>query len=154
MADIGTFAGVGVVTVALLPVPALLVWVLARRRGATAWRLSLAEVGLVYGTLPWVWMILLPGSQAGARVSLVPLRDLIAVLADEPVTATLMPPSLPHVGWRCRAAAQDIRTAFIRAGPPLNRVELAERGEVGEITAKGGARSWLSCSFVHDHGQG
>ena len=58
---------------------------------AAAWRMSLAEVGIVYGTVPWVWMILLPGERAGAvpgRLSLVPLRDLLTILADGPLTAT------------------------------------------------------------------
>ncbi|MGC4892311.1 VanZ family protein [Micromonospora sp. DT31] len=91
----GTIPGAVLCTVLLLPVAVLAVGALARRRTAAgcppprAWRLSLAEVGLVYGTAPWVWMILLPGDQAGAapaRVSLVPLRDLLTVLAGEPVT--------------------------------------------------------------------
>ncbi|MET0495900.1 MAG: VanZ family protein [Actinoplanes sp.] len=63
-----------------LPVAALVVWALARRRRvASAWRMSLAEVGLVYGTVPMVWLTLMPGPGAGlvpGRVSLVPLRDL------------------------------------------------------------------------------
>lgn len=95
---VGTFTGVVLVTAALLPLAVLAVWALARRRSVTgttparAWRMSLAEVGIVYGTVPWVWMIMLPGSRAGAdagpaRVSLVPLRDLVTILADgRPVT--------------------------------------------------------------------
>ncbi|WP_406055568.1 VanZ family protein [Kribbella sp. NBC_00889] len=81
-----TFTGVAFLTVALLPLAALVVWVLAHRRKATGvtrpWRTSLAEVGIFYGTVPWVWMILLPGSRAGevpGRVSLVPLRDLLTM---------------------------------------------------------------------------
>jgi hypothetical protein len=66
---VGTFNGVALITVAVLPLAALAVWALARRRSVTgtaqAWRMSLAEVGIVYGTVPWVWMILLPGSRAG-----------------------------------------------------------------------------------------
>ncbi|MDR2983630.1 MAG: VanZ family protein [Nocardiopsaceae bacterium] len=94
---IGSFTGVVMITVAVLPLAALAVWALARRRivtGATpgwAWRESLAEVGIVYGTVPWVWMIMLPGHRAGAasgRLSLVPLRDLFTILANNPVTAT------------------------------------------------------------------
>jgi hypothetical protein len=94
----GTFTGVVAVTVAALPVAVLAVWIVARRRRVTgaapaeAWRLSLAEVGIVYGTVPWVWMILLPGSHAGAapaRVNLVPLRDLVTVLTGAPLTATV-----------------------------------------------------------------
>ncbi|MEW2441129.1 VanZ family protein [Micromonospora marina] len=90
----GTINGVVLLTVAALPVAAPAVWVLARRRGGAgpAWRRSLAEVGIVYGTVPWVWMIMLPGERAGAvpgRVSLVPLRDLLTVLAGGPLTVTV-----------------------------------------------------------------
>lgn len=92
----GTFTGVAVITAAALPLAMLTVWVLARCRRAIgvpptrAWRMSLAEVGMCYGTAPWVWMTLLPGRHAGTvpgRVSLVPLRDLISVLSGAPLTA-------------------------------------------------------------------
>ena len=75
----------GVLLMMLAGVPAalLVAWALARVRrpaaGTTPWRMSLAEVGLVYGTVPFVWMTLMPGPGAGVvpgRVSLVPLRDL------------------------------------------------------------------------------
>jgi hypothetical protein len=95
---VGTVNGVVLLTVAVLPLAALAVWALATRRRATgstrawAWRRSLAEVGIVYGTVPWVWMTMLPGSRAGAvpgRVSLVPLRDLVTILTDRgPVELT------------------------------------------------------------------
>ncbi|GIE78704.1 hypothetical protein Aph02nite_46540 [Actinoplanes philippinensis] len=78
----GTITGVVLVTIVLAPVAGLAVWWPARRHGE--WRRALAEVGIVYGTVPWVWMILLPGDEA--RVSLVPLRDLLTVLAAGPVT--------------------------------------------------------------------
>ncbi len=92
----GTYTGVALITAAVLPLAVLAVWALARHRrasGATpawAWRMSLAEVGIVYGTVPWVWMTMLPdrGGGARARVSLVPLRDLLTILAGDPVTAT------------------------------------------------------------------
>lgn len=44
-----------------------------------AWRHSVAEVGMIAGTAPWVWMILTsrPGDRA---LSLVPFRDLAAQL--------------------------------------------------------------------------
>ena len=93
---LGTFTGVAALTVAALPVAALTVWALARRRIAAgaarawAWRRSLAEVGIVYGTVPWVWLTMLPDNRADAvadRVTLVPLRDLVTILADGgPVT--------------------------------------------------------------------
>jgi hypothetical protein len=69
-----------------LPLAALVVWALARRRraagGTSAWRMSLAEVGVVYGTVPFVWITLMPGPGAGivpGRVSLIPLRDLVTM---------------------------------------------------------------------------
>jgi hypothetical protein len=75
--------GVVLMTLAGLPLAVLLAWLLARRRQAAgvpaAARMSLAEVGMVYGTLPFVWLTLMPGAAAGlvpGRVSLVPLRDL------------------------------------------------------------------------------
>ncbi|WP_395111464.1 VanZ family protein [Actinomadura sp. SCN-SB] len=92
----GTFTGVVVITVAVLPLAMLAVWALALRRRAMgtapalAFRMSLAEVGIVYGTVPWVWVIMLPGGRGDsvpARVNLVPLRDLFEILADEPTTA-------------------------------------------------------------------
>jgi glycopeptide antibiotics resistance protein len=92
---VGTFTGVVLITVAVLPLAALAVWALARRRRiagtGAAWSLSLAEVGIVYGTVPWVWMIMLPGPGAGTvpgRLSLVPLHDLATILAHGPLTAT------------------------------------------------------------------
>jgi glycopeptide antibiotics resistance protein len=93
---VGTFTGAAFITVAALPLAALTVAALAHRRSVTgttaawAWRMSLAEVGLVYGTVPWVWMTMLPGHRAGtgapSRVSLVPLRDLLALAAAGPLT--------------------------------------------------------------------
>ena len=92
---VGTFTGVALITVAVLPLAALAVWALARCRSVTgtaaAWRMSLAEVGIVYGTVPWVWRIMLPGDRAGAvpgRVSMVPLQDLLTIFADGPLRAT------------------------------------------------------------------
>lgn len=82
---LGTATGIAFGAVALFPLALLGVWALARLRilsGAPpgpAWRTSLAEVGLVYGTAPWVWMTMLPGNQAGlvtGAVSLEPFRDL------------------------------------------------------------------------------
>ena len=86
---VGTFTGVVVITVVALPLAALAVWVLARRRRGSgeAWRTSLAEVGIVYGTAPTVWLTMLPGSEG--RVSLVPLRDLVAIIEHGAASATL-----------------------------------------------------------------
>jgi hypothetical protein len=69
-----------------LPSALLAVWALARFRraadGTSAWRMSLAEVGLVYATVPLVWITMMPGPGAGTvpgRVSLMPLRDLVTM---------------------------------------------------------------------------
>ncbi|MFF4433809.1 VanZ family protein [Streptomyces sp. NPDC001513] len=81
-----TFNGVVLMTLVGLPLAVLVAWALARRRRAAGvaspWRMSLAEVGMVHGTVPFVWMTMMPGSGAGVvpgRVSLVPLRDLVTM---------------------------------------------------------------------------
>ncbi|GAB7106839.1 hypothetical protein JCM4814A_51530 [Streptomyces phaeofaciens JCM 4814] len=78
-----TFNGVVLMTLVAIPPAVLVAWALAFGRraagGTPAWRRSLAEVGMVHGTVPFVWMTMMPGGGAGtvpARVSLVPLRDL------------------------------------------------------------------------------
>ncbi|MFJ3830114.1 VanZ family protein [Streptomyces sp. NPDC090046] len=81
-----TFNGVVLMTLVAVPLGMLVAWALARRRRAAgiagAWPMSLAEVGMVHGTVPFVWMTMMPGSGAGivpGRVSLVPLRDLVTM---------------------------------------------------------------------------
>ncbi|WP_460062620.1 VanZ family protein [Streptomyces sp. YKOK-I1] len=83
-----TFNGVVLMTLVTLPLAALVVWALARGRRAAgvtaagAWRRSLAEVGMVHGTVPFLWLTMMPGGGPGVaprRVSLVPLRDLVAM---------------------------------------------------------------------------
>ncbi|MEU6548698.1 VanZ family protein [Streptomyces sp. NPDC046915] len=81
-----TFNGVVLMTLVTLPWAALVVWALARRRRAagvtSAWRMSLAEVGMVHGTVPFLWLTMMPGAGPGTaprRVSLVPLRDLVTM---------------------------------------------------------------------------
>jgi VanZ like protein len=75
--------GVVLMTLVTVPLALLVVWALALWRRASgvasAWRTSLAEVGMVHGTVPLVWMTMMPGEGAGVvpgRLSLVPLRDL------------------------------------------------------------------------------
>ncbi|MBW6434670.1 VanZ family protein [Actinoplanes hulinensis] len=71
--------GVVLMTLVGLPLALAVTWALARSRG---WRRSLAEVGMIYGTVPMVWLTLIPGAAAGVvegRVSLVPLRDLVTM---------------------------------------------------------------------------
>ncbi|MEV0244173.1 VanZ family protein [Streptomyces sp. NPDC050674] len=77
-----TFNGVVLMTLVTLPLSALVAWAVAHRRRAAgvpgAWPKSLAEVGMV----PFLWLTMMPGGAAGtapARVSLVPLRDLVTM---------------------------------------------------------------------------
>lgn len=80
------------VSLTVLPAAALAVPLLSRRaqrRGvpaALALRRSVADVGMVAGTLPWVWMILTP-LPAPREVRPVPLADIVDLLAGPPVTA-------------------------------------------------------------------
>ncbi|MBO1335235.1 VanZ family protein [Streptomyces sp. VRA16 Mangrove soil] len=81
-----TFNGVVLMTLVTMPLSALVVAALAlwrRSTGAVApWRRSLAEVGMVHGTVPFLWLTLMPGAEPGVappRVSLVPLRDLVTM---------------------------------------------------------------------------
>jgi hypothetical protein len=81
-----TFNGVLLMTLVTVPLGVLVAWVLARRRRAAgvafAWRLSLADVGMVHGTVPFVWLTMMPGAEPGTvdgRVSLVPFQDLLTM---------------------------------------------------------------------------
>ena len=80
---VGTFTGVVATTVLALPVAVGAIVVLGVRRRikgiARPWRMALADVGMVYGTVPPVWMILLPGDEARGELSLVPFRDLLSM---------------------------------------------------------------------------
>ncbi|MFG3280479.1 VanZ family protein [Streptomyces sp. NPDC048111] len=81
-----TFNGVVLMTLVTIPLAVLVAWALTVRRRAAgvplARRTSLAEVGMVHGTVPFLWLTLMPGGGAGVvpeRVSLVPLRDLVTM---------------------------------------------------------------------------
>ncbi|MCC3763578.1 VanZ family protein [Glycomyces sp. TRM65418] len=79
------------VSFALAPLALLLAWGLASfrvRRGVpsgTAWRRSVAEVGMVAGTLPWLFLVLTPRGGSGG-VQPVPFADLIDLASADPRT--------------------------------------------------------------------
>lgn len=81
----GLYGDVLTAFVLALPVAAAVVWALVRwRRGAgvesgVALRRSLAEVGAVVGTAPWLWMTMRPDPAGHSRVELVPIRDLLSL---------------------------------------------------------------------------
>ncbi|MDI2132583.1 VanZ family protein [Yinghuangia seranimata] len=84
----GVLTGWALVGVPLLCVAAVVLFRLRLRRGVprpVALRHTVAEVAMLVGTLPWLWMVLTPTSGERA-VNLVPLRDLAAVLASDPAT--------------------------------------------------------------------
>jgi hypothetical protein len=66
---VGTYTGVVALAVLSFPIAVVTAGLLGWRRKATGaprpWRTAVAEVGLVYGTAPWVWMTLLPGNVPG-----------------------------------------------------------------------------------------
>ncbi|MDX8049783.1 VanZ family protein [Lentzea sp. BCCO 10_0798] len=80
---VGTETGVVIGAVLGIPVAVLVMLLLALhrklKRHTHPWRTALAEVGMVYGSLPWVWIIMLPGAEPGdtGELSLVPFADLI-----------------------------------------------------------------------------
>jgi hypothetical protein len=107
--------GVVFMTLAGLPLAAAVVWALARRRRAAgvaaAWRMSLAEVSVVYGTVPFVWMTMMPGPGAGVvsgRVSLVPLRDLVTMGPVGTVGNLLVFAALGFFAPMCRQAVASV----------------------------------------------
>jgi len=118
---VGTFTGVAALTVVTSPLVPLAVCALAWRRKATgvpsAWRRSLAEVGLVYGTVPWVWLTLLPGGPEPTQVSLVPLRDLLSMDTGQIVGNLLVFAALGFFGpLRFPALASFPRILALAAG--------------------------------------
>ncbi|MBO3749276.1 VanZ family protein [Streptosporangiaceae bacterium NEAU-GS5] len=72
-----------IAAVLALPVAAIGSLLLARRRTGrghpSPWRTAVADVAIVAGTAPWIWMILTPGTEDG--VHLVPVADLAGQLA-------------------------------------------------------------------------
>jgi hypothetical protein len=89
---LGAYHGLLVLVALALPIAVATTWMLAHRRRvdgmprATAWGRSMAEAGIVLGTVPFVWLTMLPGDRAGAvtgAVSLVPLRDLATMSSTQ-----------------------------------------------------------------------
>ncbi|WP_318206503.1 VanZ family protein [Streptomyces sp. SJL17-1] len=119
-----TFNGVVLMTLVAVPLSLLVVSALARRRRAagvtSAWRKSLAEVGMVHGTVPFLWLTLMPGAAPGvapARVSLVPLRDLVTMGTLGIIGNLLVFASLGFFApMRFAAAASVLRILALGAG--------------------------------------
>jgi glycopeptide antibiotics resistance protein len=80
-----------VVTGGLLAVPVAIIaarqlaFLRARRRHPRASRTAWADVGMIVGTAPWLWMILTPSIGANG-INVVPFRDLAMVVRSSPQT--------------------------------------------------------------------
>lgn len=138
---LGTETGVVLVTALLLPAVVAAVCGVAwwrRRSGvpaAQAWRWAVCEVGVVYGTAPFVWMTMLPaGGRSHGAVSLVPLRDLATMSTFQVVGNLLVFAALGFLApVRLGTRASVLRVTAVAAGCstlievaqyvlPLNRV--------------------------------
>ncbi|MEN3537476.1 VanZ family protein [Microbispora sp. ZYX-F-249] len=79
----GTWGHVVVAAVCAVPVAVVAVLLLTRHRVRRSHpaprRTAAADVVMVAGTTPWIWMILTPGTESGVHV--VPLVDLAGQLA-------------------------------------------------------------------------
>ncbi|MEV0590181.1 VanZ family protein [Nonomuraea cavernae] len=117
------WGGVIVAAVLAIPLSVAVISLLARRRARAGHpapvRTALADVGIVTGTLPWLWMILTPSS-GPTGIGLVPFGDL-ATLANAPwsvvltqvggnllvfaALGALLPVRTPHLASAARVAA-------------------------------------------------
>lgn len=116
----GTYNGVVLYTVLALPV--VLLFVLIR---PSAW----ATVGLVYGTVPWIWMTMIPGGGAGVvpgRVSLIPFKDLLEMGAFQAVGNLFVLGALGFFGPIRFVALRSVKRVVIFAGCCSAAIEIAQ----------------------------
>lgn len=135
-----------VVSACCLPVAAVIAWWESNRRGG--WRDPVAEVGLVAGTLPWLWMILTP--RPGERgLALVPLRVLLSPL--------LFPGSGPGSGTGGSALVVEVggNLLALAALGFFLPVRLRAMGAIPRVAAVAAAVSVLveTAQFVLDLGR-
>lgn len=141
---IDRYETVALLVLASLPIAALAACCLVRRRrrGGTpsglAWRRSIAEVGLLWGTGPWVVLTLLPASNREAHgvVSLVPLRDLATMPGYQVVGNLLVLAALgllAPVRWR---AFRSVPRLLVLAGCCSVLIETAQYVlELGRVSS-------------------
>jgi glycopeptide antibiotics resistance protein len=122
----GTYTGLAELMVLALPLAALVAWILARRRGT---RTALAEVGIVYWTVPLLWMTMLPNSGAGlvpGRVSLVPFRDLVTMSPPQIAGNLLIFAAVGFFAPLRFAALASVRRILLLAAACSVTVEVAQ----------------------------
>ena len=143
------------VTLAAVPVAALLVWTRSARRG---WRNPTLEAVLVLGTLPWLWMVLTPRG-SGRALDLVPFADLAGQLsaasAVEQIGGNLLvfaalgaaAPMRWGLGWRvvALAAAGSVAIEIVQYVLAIGRVSSIDDvllNVVGAALAAAATRLW------------
>lgn len=160
---------------ASLPAAAAVAWVLVRarlRRGVelvVAVRTAVSEVGIVVGTVPWLWMILTPLPARGL-VYLVPFSDLRGQFQHPPVwvfyqiTGNLLVFAafgfLAPIRWRIRpgwvvliAALGSATVETLQWGLQLGRVASVDDVLVNAVGAGLAAlcsRHWWRTGLPHD----
>ena len=130
----GRYETVIILTAAALPLALLLGGLLIRWRERAgiarreAHRRSWAEVGLVYGTAPWLWLTMLPASStAGHRaLSLVPLRDLATMPRYQVLGNLLVLAALGIFGPIRFHALATVPRVVLAAGAASTLIELAQ----------------------------
>ncbi|GGS75772.1 hypothetical protein GCM10010156_38250 [Planobispora rosea] len=121
-----TWGGVVAAAVLTVPLAALAAFLLARLRTRSGHpsprRTALADVAIVTGTAPWIWMILTPGT--GSGVNLIPLADLFDQLV-------LMSPGAAFV----QVGGNLLVFAALGAMLPVRSPRLASIGAVAGVAA-------------------
>lgn len=116
----GTYNGAVLTTLLALPVVALLV---------VRWPRTWATAGLVYGTVPWVWMTLIPGAGAGivpGRLSLLPFKDLLEMGTFQAVGNLFVLGALGFFGPIRFVALRSVRRVLILAACCSASIEIAQ----------------------------
>ncbi|MFD4635785.1 VanZ family protein [Lentzea sp. NPDC058436] len=129
---VGTETGVVVGGVLGIPVAvlAMLLLGLYRRSGKhpAPWRTAIADVGLFWGTLPWVWLLLLPGSSS--ELSLVPFADVVDLLSHRDfgqiVGNVLVFAAFGFFGPLRFAALRSVWRVLLVAGACSTLIEIAQ----------------------------
>jgi hypothetical protein len=151
------WSGVLVASAVGLPLAGILVAVLVRA-GRPA-RYAFAEVYLIAGTLPWLWMILTPDPYGARRVNLIPLHDLTELKARDLVVqiggnllvfAALgallpvrFPVGTPTVAVTAAAAAVTVETLqYVLALGRVSSVDDVLLNTLGAVLAAQATRRW------------
>jgi glycopeptide antibiotics resistance protein len=116
----GTYNGVVLYTVLALPAVVLVALIRPSAR---------ATVGLVYGTVPWIWMTMIPGGGAGVvpgRVSLIPFKDLLEMGAVQAVGNLFVLGALGFFGPIRFVALRSVKRVMIFAACCSAAIEIAQ----------------------------